>query len=282
MGKRFGNGRASTTDRDLSIQAEALERAGCIASFLEKKSGTTTEGREDLRRVLCILGEGDELVVVRLDRLARSVADLADIVRQMEMKGASLRCMKQPADTGSAAGRAFVGMPGVFVEFETGLRRERRMDGLAGAKREDCYEGRQWLAVSDDVARLASAGMGPTAIAKRLGIGGATVHRRLAEQRLRGVGGNCEGSISSIDAAPAHCGWERSQRYCRPRASDARCDDEGHPSADSSRHTRTRPTFDHLLRVHPVAMPTPDQWHSLGAHDLVGTRSTNPAIPGMS
>lgn len=183
MGKRFGYGRVSTTDQDLTIQAEALERAGCIASFLEKKSGTTTEGREELRRVLSILGEDDELVVVRLDRLARSVADLADIVRQIEKKGASLRCIEQPVDTGSAAGRAFVGMLAVFAEFETGLRRERQMEGIAKAKREGKYKGRRRLSVTDDVVRLASQGFGPTAIAKELGIGVATVHRRLAETR---------------------------------------------------------------------------------------------------
>lgn len=183
MGKRFGYGRVSTSDQDLSIQAEALERAGCIASFLEKKSGTTTEGREELRKVLSILGEGDELAVIRLDRLARSVADLADIVRQIEKKGASLRCIEQPVDTGSAAGRAFVGMLGVFAEFETGLRRERQMEGIAKAKREGKYKGRPRLSVADEVARLASKGRGPTAIAKELGIGVATVHRRLAEIR---------------------------------------------------------------------------------------------------
>jgi len=183
MGKRFGYGRVSTTDQDLSIQAEALERAGCIASFLEKKSGTTTEGREELRRVLSILGDGDELVVVRLDRLARSVADLADIVRQMEKKGVSLRCIEQPVDTGSAAGRAFVGMLAVFAEFETGLRRERQIEGIARAKREGKYKGRRRLSVDEEIRRLASGGKGATAIAKELRIGVATVHRRLAEQR---------------------------------------------------------------------------------------------------
>ena len=181
MGKLFGYGRVSTTDQDLSIQAEALEQAGCVASFLEKRSGTTTEGREELRKVLSILGEGDELVVVRLDRLARSVADLADIVRQIEKKGASLRCIEQPVDTDTVAGRAFVGMLGVFAEFETGLRRERQMEGIVKAKREGKYKGRKRLSVTDDIVRLAGEGKGPTAIAKVLGIGVATVHRRLSE-----------------------------------------------------------------------------------------------------
>jgi len=133
--------------------------------------------------VLSILGEGDELVVVRLDRLARSVADLADIVRQMEKRGASLRCIEQPVDTGSAAGRAFVDMLAVFAEFETGLRRERQMEGIAKAKREGKDKGRRRLSVGAEVGRLAAEGKGSTAIAKELGVGVATVHRRLAEMR---------------------------------------------------------------------------------------------------
>ena len=133
--------------------------------------------------MLSILGEGDELVVVRLDRLARSVADLADIVRQMEKKGASLRCIEPPVDTGSAAGRAFAGRLGVFAECETGLRRERQMEGIARAKREGRYKGRKRLSVAEDAARLTASGKGPTAIAMELGIGVATVHRRLIEIR---------------------------------------------------------------------------------------------------
>lgn len=133
--------------------------------------------------MLSILGGGHELVVVRLDRLARSVADLADIVRQMGTRGASLRCIEQPVDTGSAAGCAFVGMLSVFAEFETGLRRERQMEGIVKAKRQGRYKGRKRLSVADDVARLAASGKGPMAIAKELGIGVATVHRRLVEIR---------------------------------------------------------------------------------------------------
>lgn len=183
MGKRFGYGRVSTNDQDLAIQAEAFKRAGCIASFLETKSGATTAGREELRRVLSILGEGDELVVVRLARLARSTADLADIVRQIEMKGALLWCTEQPVDTRSAAGRTFVGMLDLFAEFETDLRRERQMEGIEKAKLEGKYKGRRRLSVAEDIVRLSAEGKGPTAIAKELGIGVATVHRRLAEQR---------------------------------------------------------------------------------------------------
>jgi DNA invertase Pin-like site-specific DNA recombinase len=183
MGKKFGYGRVSTADQDLTIQAEALERAGCVASFLEKRSGTTTEGREELRRVLSILGEGDELVVLRLDRLARSIGDLVGIVAEIEKKGAHLRCLEQPVETGTAAGKAFLGMLGVFAEFETNLRKERQAEGIAKAKAEGKYKGRPKLGVAEEVARLHAEGVGPSAISKTLGIAPATVFRRLAEIR---------------------------------------------------------------------------------------------------
>jgi len=104
-------------------------------------------------------------------------------VRQIERKGASLHCVEQPIDTSTSAGRAFVGMLAVFAEFETYLRRERQMEGIAKAKREGKYKGRPRMMVGAEVSRLAAEGKGPTLIAKELDIGVATVHRRLAELR---------------------------------------------------------------------------------------------------
>ena len=72
---------------------------------------------------------GDELVVTRIDRLARSIGDLQDIVRELKRKGAFLRAADQPIDTSTAAGKAFVDMLGVFAEFETNLRRQRQLEG---------------------------------------------------------------------------------------------------------------------------------------------------------
>ena len=100
----------------------------------EKVSGTSRQGREELRTVLDFISKGDELVVTRVDRLARSIGDLQDVVRELKAKGASLRATEQPIDTSTAAGKALLDMLSVFAEFETNLRRERQMEGIAKAK----------------------------------------------------------------------------------------------------------------------------------------------------
>jgi DNA invertase Pin-like site-specific DNA recombinase len=108
------------------------------------------------------------VVVTRIDRLARSIADLQDIVRTLKARGAALRATEQPIDTSTAAGKCFLDMPGVFAEFETSLRRERQLEGIAKAKAAGVYKGRK---PSIDVTRikaLKASGLGPTEIARKL------------------------------------------------------------------------------------------------------------------
>ena len=135
----IGYARVSTTDQDLSIQEAALTAAGCQLIRAEKRGGTTTEGREALRTVLEFLHAGDILMVTRIDRLARSIGDLQDIVRTVRARGAVLKATEQPIDTGTAAG-CFLDMLGVFAEFETNLRRERQLEGIAKAKAAGVYK----------------------------------------------------------------------------------------------------------------------------------------------
>jgi DNA invertase Pin-like site-specific DNA recombinase len=92
----------------------------------------------------------DVLGRVRIDRLARSIGDLQDIVRTVRAKGATLKATEQPIDTSTAAGKCFLDMLGVFAEFETNLRRERQLEGIAKAKAAGVYKGR---AASIDEAR---------------------------------------------------------------------------------------------------------------------------------
>jgi DNA invertase Pin-like site-specific DNA recombinase len=176
----IGYARVSTTDQDLSIQENALKAAGCEVIRAEKRSGTTTAGREELRTVLDFLRKGDVLMVTRIDRLARSIGDLQDIVRTIKSRGSSLKATEQPIDTGTAAGKCFLDMLGVFAEFETNLRRERQLEGIAKAKAEGVYKGRP---PSIDLARvreMKAQGLGATEIAKSLSIGRASVYRALA------------------------------------------------------------------------------------------------------
>src|SRR5258706_4714579 len=171
----IGYARVSTTDQDLSIQTVALKSAGCEVIRAEKRSGTTTQGREELRTVLDFLRKGDVLTVTRIDRLARSIGDLQDIVRAIKGRGASLKATEQPIDTGTAAGKCFLDMLGVFAEFETNLRRERQLEGIARAKTEGVYKGRPASIDVAQVRAMKAEGMGATEIAKSLKIGRAEV-----------------------------------------------------------------------------------------------------------
>jgi DNA invertase Pin-like site-specific DNA recombinase len=177
----IGYARVSTTDQNLEIQEAALKAAGCEVIRSEKRSGTTTAGRDELETVLDFLRKGDVLMVTRIDRLARSIGDLQDIVRAVKAKGAALKATEQPIDTSTAAGKCFLGMLGVFAEFETNLRKERQLEGIAKAKEAGVYKGRPVSISAAQVRELKAQGVGPSEIAKRLGIGRASVYRALAE-----------------------------------------------------------------------------------------------------
>ena len=181
----YGYARVSTTDQGLSVQEAALRAAGCEVIRTEKRSGTSREGRMELANLLDFLHAGDALVVTRVDRLARSIGDLQDVVRALKAKGVALRATEQSIDTSTAAGKAFLDMLGVFAEFETNLRRERQVEGIAAAKARDIYKGKGRTPTIDvaEVRRLREKEkLSATTIARRLGIGRASVYRVLGAQ----------------------------------------------------------------------------------------------------
>jgi DNA invertase Pin-like site-specific DNA recombinase len=144
-----------------------------------RASGTTTEGGEALRSVLEFRRrpDGDP------HRLARSIGDLQDIVRTVRARGAVLKATEQPIDTGTAAGKCFLDMLGVFAEFETNLRRERQLEGIAKAKAAGVYKGRPPSIEASRVRELRAQGMRPSDIAKAFKIGRASVYRVLGQRQ---------------------------------------------------------------------------------------------------
>lgn len=177
----YGYARVSTSDQDYTLQEQALRAAGCEVIRAEKVTGTSRTGRTELQVLLDFLRRGDTLVVTRIDRLARSIKDLQDIVYILKEQGVTLKATEQPIDTRSAAGKAFLDMLGVFAEFETNLRRKRQREGIAAAKARGVYRGRKPAIDPAEVQRLrVEESLGPTEIARRLGVSRASVYRALA------------------------------------------------------------------------------------------------------
>jgi DNA invertase Pin-like site-specific DNA recombinase len=178
----LGYARVSTIDQNLELQERALKAAGCEIVRAEKVTGTKRAGRTELATLLQFLRKDDTLVVTRVDRLARSVKDLQDIVHELKAKGVTLKATEQPIDTSTAAGKCFLDMLSVFAEFETSLRRERQLEGIEAAKRAGVYKGRTPSIDPNEVRRLAAEGLDGSEIAKRLGIGRTSVYRLLTEE----------------------------------------------------------------------------------------------------
>jgi DNA invertase Pin-like site-specific DNA recombinase len=182
QGRLFGYARVSGTDQDLTIQRERLQAAGCHVVRTEKVSGTSLKGRTELASLLEFLREGDTLVVTRIDRLARSLKDLQDIIHDLKARGIAFRATEQPIDTSTPAGKAFLDMLGVFAEFETNLRRERQMEGIAKAKANGVYQGRKPSIDPARIKALKDAGKGPAWIARELRVARSSVYRALGQE----------------------------------------------------------------------------------------------------
>ena len=176
----IGYARVSSVGQSLEIQQEALSDAGCDKIFAEKRSGLTAEGRQRLEDALDYVREGDTFIVTRLDRLARSVGDLFAIFERLQSKGVAFRCLQQGGvDTDTSTGRLMLAILGAVAAFEADIRKERQMEGIAKAKAAGVYKGRKPSVDREEVRRLHRDGIRPTAIAKKLGIGRASVYRHL-------------------------------------------------------------------------------------------------------
>lgn len=134
MGEVVGYARVSTKDQDLTVQLERLKAAGCTKIFSEKATGVDRR-RLELERCLTYLRDGDALVAVRMDRLARSTAHLHEIAEGLKAKGVTLRFTDQPElDTSTATGRLLFGVIASVAQFERELLKERQIAGIAQAR----------------------------------------------------------------------------------------------------------------------------------------------------
>lgn len=130
---KVGYARVSTDDQNLSLQIDALERAGCEKIWRDQISGAKTE-RPGLQEALTYLRPGDTLVVWRLDRLGRSLKHLIDTVTMLEERGIGLQRLQESIDTTTSGGRLVFHIFGALAEFERNLIRERTQAGLQAAR----------------------------------------------------------------------------------------------------------------------------------------------------
>jgi DNA invertase Pin-like site-specific DNA recombinase len=184
----IGYARTSTTGQQAGLEAQEreLRAAGCEKIFSEQVSSVAQ--RQQLEQALDFCREGDGFVVTKLDRLARSVADLLSIVNRLEAKKVSLRVLSmsgsQPLDTSTSTGRLMLAVIGAVGQAEREAMLERQREGIAKAKAGGRYKGRAPTARRRvaEIVRLKEAGVRPSEIAVRLRIGRASVYRVLAEQ----------------------------------------------------------------------------------------------------
>jgi DNA invertase Pin-like site-specific DNA recombinase len=176
---RVGYARTSTLDQQAGFEAQLreLKAAGCEKVFQEQVSSVGK--REQLEAALDFVREGDILSVTRLDRLARSTQHLLEIVERVKRKGANLQILNLGIDMSTATGQLIFTIIGAIACFEREMMLERQREGIAKAKAQRRYKGRKPTAraKSAEIKVLTEQGLGATKIARRLGIGRASVYR---------------------------------------------------------------------------------------------------------
>lgn len=181
----IGYARTSTLDQKagLDTQLDELKSIGCNKVFEEQVSSVDIEARTQLAAAMDFIREGDTLVVTKLDRLARSVSHLMQILDDLTAKSAHLRILGLGIDTAGPTGKLILTVLGGMAEFERGIMLERQREGIARAKAAGKYKGRKPTAraKSTEVMELHGNGTGPSEIAKMLGIGRASVYRIINE-----------------------------------------------------------------------------------------------------
>lgn len=186
MGTTVGYARVSTSQQNNQAQLDRLKSAGATKLFSEKRSGLDGQ-RPQLGECLRYVREGDTLIVTKLDRLARSTADLYKIVTDLHDRGVGFKVLDDTAlDTTSRTGKLVMGILALIAEFETEIRKERQMEGIARAKAEGRVGGRPKLvtdAVHREISRLRADGLSIRNISTRIGFSKATVQKSLGKEK---------------------------------------------------------------------------------------------------
>lgn len=168
--------RVSTQEQNEGLQIDALKLAGCEKFYVEKASGADRD-RAELAKMLAFCKEGDTIVVWRLDRLARSVQHLCDIVESLESQKIGLRSLTEDINTTTAGGKLIFHIFAALAEFERALIRERVNAGIKAAKGRGVKFGRPSVVTPEMIALAETNSV--RAVAKRFGIGKSALYGAL-------------------------------------------------------------------------------------------------------
>jgi DNA invertase Pin-like site-specific DNA recombinase len=176
---RIGYARVSTADQDLDTQIQRLKAEGCELIRSEKVSGGSREGRTELATILDFLRPGDELVVMRLDRLGRDTRDVLNLIHEVEQTGAWVTVLDPHVSTRGEMGHIVLTVLGMVAQMERRFIKERQREGIEKAKRDGAYRGGVPRIDHAKIFDLHNEGQGPAAIARVIGCSRMQVYRVL-------------------------------------------------------------------------------------------------------
>ena len=184
-GQKIGYARVSSKDQNLDRQLAALKKEKVFRVFTDTVSGSSTQ-RPGLDGALNYVRAGDQLIVVSMDRLARSLIDLHRLVDELAERGVSVKFLKEGQTyslDSSPVAKLMLGLLGSVAEFERSIIRERQAEGIAKAKARGVYKGRAKVLNEEQVVQArewVSEGVPKAEVARRFGIGRTTLYKYLS------------------------------------------------------------------------------------------------------
>ena len=185
-GQKIGYARVSSKDQNLDRQLVALKKEKVFRVFTDTVSGSSPQ-RPGLDGALNYVRAGDQLIVVSMDRLARSLIDLHRLVDELTERGVSVKFLKEGQTyslDSSPVAKLMLGLLGSVAEFERAIIRERQAEGIAKAKARGVYKGRAKVLNEEQIMQArewVSEGVPKTEVARRFGIGRTTLYKYLAD-----------------------------------------------------------------------------------------------------
>ncbi|WP_027132565.1 recombinase family protein [Geminicoccus roseus] len=180
---KIGYARVSTDEQILDLQLDALKAAGCEVIHTDPGITGTAIVRPGLTQALAAVGQGDVLVVWRLDRLGRSLGFLIELIDRLGQQGTGFQSLSEAIDTTNAGGRLIFHMMGALAEFERSLIAERTREGMKAAKRRGRHVGRPHALTDEQVIfakrALANGNETLSGVASVLGVDRSTLRRAL-------------------------------------------------------------------------------------------------------